>query len=86
MPRFLPALIVLAGLFLLPAPARAAGRHPSADRAAAAQKGRRDLGELLVVGLLAGGIGILVVVQGVREFLACLPRGRQPVSLDDDFD
>ena len=38
-----------------------------------------------MLAILAGGIGLLALIQGVREFRACLP-GRRPVYLDDDYD
>lgn len=84
--RFLPALIViLAGLFLLPDLAHARTRQTSAEAALAAEESRRETGELLVLILLALGIGTAVVIQGVREFVTCLPRSR-PIYLDDEDD
>ena len=84
MRRFLPVLIVvLAGLLLLPGVAAAQGGRSSADRTLAKEERKREWGELLLLGLVAGGIGVVVVMQGAREFLACLPKGRKPVNLDD---
>ena len=85
MRRFLPALIVLAGLFLLPDPAQARTARNTAEPPLSAEERRHELGELLVLAILAGGIGILAVIQGAREFWACLPT-RRPVYLDDDYD
>jgi hypothetical protein len=82
MRRFLPALIVLAGLFLLPDPAEARTRRPSIDPPLSAEERRHELGEMLVLAILAGGLGLLALIQGVREFRACLP-GRRAVYLDD---
>ena len=83
MPRFLPALIVLAGLFLLPNVAEA--RRLPADPPLSAAERKRQWGEILVLGMLAGAIGVTVVVKGTREFIACLPKGRQ-YHPDDDYD
>ena len=77
MRRFLPALIVLAGLLLLPASTPAQGRGSSGDRSLATVERQRQWGEMLILGLLAGGIGTMVVVKGTREFVACLPKGRR---------
>jgi hypothetical protein len=86
MRRLLPALIVVAGLFLLPDPARARAPYtPPAEPPPSADERRHELGELLVLAVLAGGIGVLALIQGVREFRACLP-SRKPVYLDDDYD
>jgi hypothetical protein len=82
MRRLLPALIVLAGLFLTPDPVQA--RSPG-DPPLSAEQRRHELGELLVLAILAGGIGLLALIQGVREFRACLP-SRKPAYLDDDYD
>ena len=77
MRRFLPALIVaLAGLLLLPAPTPAQGRGSYPDRRLSAEERQRQWGEMLLLGLLAGGIGATVLVKGTREFVACLPRRR----------
>jgi hypothetical protein len=81
MRRLLPALIVLAGLLVLPDPAQARTRYP-ADPPLSAEQRRHELGELLVLAILAGGIGLLALIQGVREFRASLP-GRPAVQLDD---
>lgn len=83
--RFLPALIVLlAGLLLLPGVAAAqGGRSYENNRSLSKEERKRDWGELLLLGLVAGGIGVVVVMQGAREFMACLPKSRRPVNLDD---
>ena len=83
--RFLPALIViLAGLLFLPAPVQAqGGRSYENNRPLSKEERKREWGELLLLGLVAGGIGFVVVMQGAREFFACLPRTRGPVNLDD---
>jgi hypothetical protein len=85
MRRFLPALIVLAGLFLLPDPAEARTPRPGVEPPLSAEERRHELGELLVLAILSGGLGLLALIQGVREFWACLP-SRRPVYLDDDYD
>ena len=78
MRRFLPALIVaLAGLLFLPAPTRAQGRGSYPDRPLSVEERKRQWGEMLILGMLAGGIGMTVVVKGTREFVACLPKGRR---------
>ena len=82
MRRFLPALIVLAGLFLMPGVAGA--RPSSADRPRSAEQRQREWGEMLLLGMLAGGIGLTALVKGIREFTACLPRGRR--YHPDDYD
>lgn len=83
MPRFLPALIVLAGLLALPAAAEARTRYSPAERPLSAEERRHEWGELLILGMLAGGIGMLAVYQGARELWACLPGHRAAVQLDD---
>jgi len=82
MRRFLPALIVLAGLFLLPDPAQARTPRSGAELPMSAEERRHELGELLVLAILSGGLGLLALIQGAREFWACLPT-RRPVYLDD---
>jgi hypothetical protein len=82
--RFLSALIVLTGLFLMPDPAQAGSRSPG-DPPLTAEERRQETGELLVVCILAGGIGTVVLIQGIREFVACLPR-RRHVNLNDYYD
>ena len=81
MRRFLPALIVLAGLLFPAAPAEARSRGP-ADPSLTAEEKRRETGELLVLIIIAGTIGTTVVIQGAREFTACLP-ARRAVDYDD---
>ena len=86
MRRFLSALIlILAGLLFLPAAAHARTYRSAAEPLKSTEEKRRETGEFLVLLILAGGLGTFVVIQGFREFRACLPR-RQPVSLDDDYD
>jgi hypothetical protein len=85
-PRFLPALIVLAGLACLPAPTLAQGGRSPADPPLSAAERKRQWGELLLLGCLAGGIGVTVLVRGTREFIACLPKGRRYHPDDDDDD
>jgi hypothetical protein len=83
MRRFLFALILsFVGLVCLPGWAEAGSRH-APDAPPSAEEKHRQLGEFLVLLLIAGGIGALVVIQGARELWACLPRGRRPVDLDD---
>jgi hypothetical protein len=83
MRRFLSALILsLAGLLCLAAPAGAVSRY-SPEPPQSAEEKKRQLGEFIVLLMIAGGIGTLVIIQGSRELWACLPRGRRPVNLDD---
>ena len=83
MRRFLSVLILsVAGLLCLAGSVDAGSRYSPDPPPSAAEK-RRQLGEFLVLILIAGGIGTLVVIQGARELWACLPRGRRPVDLDD---
>jgi hypothetical protein len=83
MRRFFCALILsAAGLLSGTGSADAHGRRYSEDPPSAQEK-RRQLGEFLVLILIAGGVGTVVVIQGARELWACLPRGRRPVDLDD---
>lgn len=86
MRRFLSALILVAGLLVLPDSAAAQSGRSYKEPPPSAEERKRQWGELLVLGLIAGSIGLLVVMQGAREFMACLPKGRRPVRLDDDYD
>lgn len=83
MRRFLSALILsVAGLLNLAGSAEAGSRH-APDAQVSADEKHRQLGEFLVLILIAGGIGTLVVIQGARELWGCLARDRRPVNLDD---
>jgi hypothetical protein len=77
MRRFLPALIVLAGLLSLPTVADAQSRGSHVEPALSTQERRREWGEMLVLAMIAGGIGTLVLVKGIREFVACMPKRRR---------
>jgi hypothetical protein len=85
MRRFLPALIVVvAGLLSLPGPTLAQGRSHD-DRPVSVAERKRRWGEMLVLGIIAGGIGATVVVKGTREFVACLPKGRRSHAGESQF-
>ena len=82
MRRFLPALILsLAGLLCraTPAPAASQALEPPLSK----EERRRQTGEFLVLLIIAGCVGTVVVIQGAREFWACVPRDRRPINLDD---
>ena len=86
MRRLLPALIVaLAGLLFLPGMTLAQGRGSSPDRRLSTEERKRQWGEMLVLGLLAGGIGMMVLVKGTREFVACMPRRRRYYPDESQF-
>ena len=86
MRRFLSILIlILAGLMFVPAPTLAQGRGSSSDRIQSIQEQKREWGEMLVLGLIAGGIGLTVLLKGTREFIACLPKRRRPYPDESRF-
>ena len=82
MRRFLPVLIVLAGLLCLPAVADAQSRG---ERAVSTQERKREWGEMLLLAMIAGGIGTLVLVKGIREFVACMPKRRRYQAEESQF-
>jgi hypothetical protein len=82
MRRFLSALILsMVGLLCLAAPAPAASH--ALEPPVSKQEKRRQTGEYIVLLIIAGCVGTVVVIQGAREFRACIPRDRRPVNLDD---
>jgi uncharacterized membrane protein len=80
MRRFLSCLILtIAGLLFLAAPAASQAAEPPVSK----EEKRRQTGEYVLLLLIAGCVGTVVVIQGAREFRACIPRERRPVNLDD---